>query len=101
MDTLPHLQQNGEKCSCAEAKYENKTGEIVPTGLHLHDCWYIKRRNSLIPSAAAYADLRVPDDRGGQRWTRAFSQHMKKLMREQEAAERWGSTEVDTVNLIR
>ena len=70
-------------CDCREGRYENKTGEIVETlPVHVHSCAYIQLRNLLIPTAAAFADLKVPDDRGGRRWSRLFSKRMAELMRE-------------------
>lgn len=88
------LEENGQEanrgpsCHCAEGRYEDKTGEIVPTGLRVHSCAFVKLKNSFIPQAAAYADLKVPDDRGGIRWSKFFSRKMSELVRgEAEAAD--------------
>jgi len=75
MDILP---QNGENCTCAEGKFENKDGETVPTGLAAHDCEYVR------PQAESFANSKVPEDPGGRLWSRAFSRQMEKLMHESE-----------------
>jgi hypothetical protein len=79
------LHQNGQACTCtcSEDTFEDKNGETVPTGLHVHNCDYVARRNSLIPAAEAFANARVPpDERVKQTWARLFSRQMAKLMAE-------------------
>jgi hypothetical protein len=91
---MSSIRENGNgrqgqgSCSCSEGRCENrKSGEPLST-IHAHSCEYVRHRNSLIPSAAAFADRKVSaDERGAKAWSKAFSGRMEKLMRSQEAGD--------------
>jgi hypothetical protein len=74
------LPQAGNGCDCTEGQYEDASGQAVPTGLHRHDCEYVRLRNSLLSQAESFANSKVPEDPGGRLWSRAFNQRMEKLM---------------------
>ena len=81
---VERAKQNGSYqkpkfCSCHELVIN---GERVPCPTR-HCCDYVRRRNSLIPLAAARASWEEPrtsfDEQAGRRWTRIFSKTMDEL----------------------
>jgi hypothetical protein len=71
-------------CNCAEGKMQDASGAVVETmPVHVHDCEYIARRNSFIPAAQQFANIKAPpDQRGGHVWCTIFSKRMNELMRD-------------------
>ena len=86
------IPDNGETCDCAESKYKNKLGEIVPTGLHAHCCEYVKLKNSLIPAAEAFADRAVATDSKDRRWARFFGSRARQIDAQDKGARRCAMT---------
>jgi hypothetical protein len=65
-----NLPQNNGECTCAES-----------TGLGVHDCLYVARRNALIRQAEDFANREVEIESKERRWSRLFAGELDRLLR--------------------
>lgn len=75
-----------KNCTCAEGfSRQTDDGELIPTGLHVHDCAYIKRRNAALDEAEAIATRAANGKRHGRGWHKAFFDAVNELSAERRS----------------
>ena len=66
-------------CNCPEGFIRQPDSTTIRTGLGVHDCAYIMRRNTLIPAAVDYADSKGFAPKEKKEWNQAYQNKMNEL----------------------